>query len=400
MTALVLACNVSSAQVQAGRPAIVEVAPVVQQAIAQPVTFVGTVEPRRRSLVASEVEGIVDEVRVDEGQQVQANETLVQLRQESLNLALQARRAASERARQELAELKNGTRPEVIEEARAAVREAEAELDRATREKQRQLGLNVRGVAALQVREDAETTFRVAQERLMRVKASYELAVRGPRAERIAQAEAQLLTAQAELARLQYDLNRTQVKAPFAGFVVHKRTEVGQWLARGDPVVTLIELNKAHITVPIPERYVSYVQVGTTAHVQFDAVPQATATGTVIRIIPQANESRTFPVTVEVDNPDTTIKSGFFARVTLPIGERHDALLVPKDAIVAQGPRLIVFAVRDGKAVPVPIERSSFYEGWAVVTGAVQPGEAVVIRGNERLRPGQPVQIAAPGRQG
>ena len=400
MLALLLGCRVSTASAQPGQPALVEVAPVVQKAIAQPVTFVGTVEPRRRSLVASEVEGIVDAVRVEEGQHVQADETLVQLRQESLRLALQGRRAATERARQELLELKNGTRPEVIEEARAAMREAEAELDRALREKQRQLGLNVRGVAAMQTREDAETAFRVAQERLVRVKASYELAVRGPRVERIAQAEAQFLAAQAEHARLEYDLSRVQVKAPFAGFVVEKRTEVGQWLGRGDPVVALIELGKAHITVPIPERYISHVQIGSAAQVQFDALPQVAATGTVIRLIPQARESRTFPVTVEVENPDATIKSGFFARVTLSVGEQHDAMLVPKDAIVTQGPRLIVYAVRDGKATPVPIERSAFYEGSAVVTGPVQPGEPVVIRGNERLRPGQPVQIETAGKPG
>ncbi len=390
---IVLLARSTLSWAQARPPALVEVALVVQKTIAQPVIFVGTVEPRRRSLVASEIQGIVEQVRVEEGQLVQRDDILVQLRRESLEIALRARQGAAERFRQELVELKNGTRQEVIAEMHAAVLEAEAEMDRAQRGKKRQVGLSLRGVAAQQALENADTAFRVAQQRLARARASHQLATRGPRSERIAQAAAQYQTAQAEVARLRYDLTHARVRAPFTGFVVAKRTEVGQWLNRGDPVVTLIELSEVHITVPVPERYISHVQVGTSGEVLFDALPHRPRHGKVIRIIPQATESRTFPVTIELDNPEGQIKSGFFARVTLFVGEQRDALLVPKDAIVSQGSRQIVFAVRDGKAIPVPIQRSAFYEGFAVVKGALQPGEQVVVRGNERLRPAQPVRL-------
>jgi multidrug efflux pump subunit AcrA (membrane-fusion protein) len=382
---------------QPGGAAMVEVAPVVQQTIAQPVVFVGTVEPSRRSQVASEVEGIVEQLLVEEGQLVNQGDTLLQLRQESLHILLRARQATAERHRQELAELKNGTRPEVIAEAAAEVAEAEAELARSHREMSRQMDLSGRGVAAVRSREDAETDAKVAQQRLMRARKRYELAVQGPRVEQIAQAEAQYQAAQAEVAALQYDLQRSQVPAPFRGFVVAKHTEVGQWLDRGDPVVTLIELSEAHITVPIPERYIPHVQLGADGLVQFDALPEATWQGEMIRIIPQATASRTFPVTIAVANPELYIKSGFFARVTLQVGEQQNALMVPKDAIVTQGPRHLVYVVREGKAVSVPVQRTAFHEGFAVVTGSLQPGEQVVIRGNERLRPGQPVQVAQTG---
>lgn len=378
---------------QSGRPAIVEVAGVEQKTIAQPVTFVGAVEPRRRSLVSSEIEGIVAELLVEEGQRVQQGETLVQLRQESLRLTLQALQGTANRYREELAELKNGSRPEIIEEAHAAVLEAEAGLDQARREKQRQLDLNQRGVSALRTREDAETATEIAQQRLIRAQASYRIAVRGPRVERINQAEAQYRAAAAEVQRLQYDLKRSRVTAPFTGYVVAKHTEVGQWLARGDPVVTLIELDVAHVVVPLPERYISQIRLGDQARLQFDAIPGRTWEGRVMRIIPQANESRTFPIIIAADNAQTLLKSGFVARATLTIGEQRDVLLVPKDAIVTQGSRHIVYVVRDGKAAPVPIQRASFFEGSAVVMGNLQQGEQVVIRGNERLRPGQAVQV-------
>ncbi len=379
---------------QRGRTAVVEVAAVQQQTIAQPVTFVATVEPSHRSQVASEIEGIVEQLYVEEGQHVTQGKPLLRLRQERLRITLKALQATASRYRQELKELQNGSRPEVVEEARAAVEEAEAELARARRERGRQLGLSARGVTAVQSREDADTAFEVAQKRLLRVRKQYEVVVQGPRPERIAQAEAQYRAAQAEVARVKYDVDRSQVLAPFSGFVITKHTDLGEWLGQGDPVMTLIELSQAHITVPIPERYLPHVALGSSGLVQFDALPNMTTQGKVIRIIPQATASRTFPVTVEVANPQGHIKSGFFARVTLTVGEEQNALLVPKDAIVTQGPRQIVYAVRDQKATPVPVERRTFYQGFAVVTGPLKAGEHVVIRGNERLRPGQAVRIA------
>jgi multidrug efflux pump subunit AcrA (membrane-fusion protein) len=369
---------------------MVEVAPVVQKTIAQPIVFVGAVEPRRRRQVASEVEGVASKLYVEEGQGVKQGDALLDLRQDRLRIALQVEQAIAERYRQKLAALRNGSRPEEIDEAQAAVQEAEAELEQAQRERSRQRGLSARAVASVQSREDAETAHNLARKRLLRARKRYELVALGPRAEHVAQAEAQYRAAQAEVARMQHDLRQAQVTAPFEGVIVAKHAEMGQWFDQGDPVVTLIELSPARIPVPVPERYIAQVQPGANGLVQFDALPGRTWPGTVVSIIPQATESRTFPVVVEVPNPEVRIKSGMFARVTLTVGEQQNALMVPKDAIVTQGPQQIVYVVQDGKATPVPVQRSTFYEGYAVVTGPLNPGDQVVIRGNERLRPGSP----------
>jgi multidrug efflux pump subunit AcrA (membrane-fusion protein) len=331
---------------------------------------------------------------VEEGQSVSQGDPLLKLRPQPLQLTLEARQATAKRYQEELAELKNGSRPEEIAEAHAAVQEAEAELAQAQREKSRQMGLSERGVSSLQSREDSETNFNVALKRLTRARKRHEVVARGPRAERIAQAEAQYQAARSEVEQTQYELSRSQVEAPFNGFVVVKHTEIGQWLGEGEPIMTLIELTTARIAVPVPERYVAQVQLGANGLVELDAFPGQTWQGEVVSIIPQATESRTFPVVVEVPNPDAVIKSGAFARVTLTVGEQQNVLLVPKDAIVTQGPRQIVYTVHEGKASPVPVQRTTFHDGFAVVTGQLEPGQQVVIRGNERLRPGQPVQAA------
>ncbi len=116
--------------------------------------------------------------------------------------------------------------------------------------------------------------------------------------------------------------------------------------------------------------------------------------GQIYAVLPQGNpDARTFAVRINLPNPDMKIKSGMEALVRFDLSEKKQALIVPKDAIVAAGNDRMVFVVRNGQAFPVPVKVNGYYDGYAGVQGALQPQEQVVVRGNERLRPGQPVQI-------
>jgi multidrug efflux pump subunit AcrA (membrane-fusion protein) len=80
------------------------------------------------------------------------------------------------------------------------------------------------------------------------------------------------------------------------------------------------------------------------------------------------------------------------ANVDLPIGISYRALIVPKDAVVRQGPMVTVFRIDNGDTVqPLPVETGQGFGSWVVVDGALEAGDRVVTRGNERLQPGQPV---------
>ena len=81
------------------------------------------------------------------------------------------------------------------------------------------------------------------------------------------------------------------------------------------------------------------------------------------------------------------------AMVTFNLATKIKALLVPKDAVVTAGDNRLVFMVNDGKALPVPVKIIGYYDGDVAVEGNLKPGIQVVIRGNERLRPGQAVTI-------
>jgi membrane fusion protein (multidrug efflux system) len=109
-------------------------------------------------------------------------------------------------------------------------------------------------------------------------------------------------------------------------------------------------------------------------------------------------EARVFPVKFEVINRDYKLKSGMLARVTFAAGKPREGLLVPKDALVNRGEEAVVFLVQTGKAKETRVRVKGYQGEKAEVTGKITAGDQVVIRGNERLSDGQPVQpFPAPG---
>ena len=109
----------------------------------------------------------------------------------------------------------------------------------------------------------------------------------------------------------------------------------------------------------------------------------------------------------EIRDGQPLIKAGMLARVILATGPAHDATLVPKDALVLGGPVPMVFVVTPDEkdpnqksARPVPVEigvasggRIQVLPSAAAQGAVVKPGDQVVVLGNERLRPGQPVKV-------
>jgi multidrug efflux pump subunit AcrA (membrane-fusion protein) len=110
--------------------------------------------------------------------------------------------------------------------------------------------------------------------------------------------------------------------------------------------------------------------------------------------LPEGNPNpRTFIVHVTLANEGAKIKSGMEARGTFNLGSVKDALLVPKDAVVTVGGNRMVYVLSDKTAQPLPVEIVGYYNGHVAIKGPVQVGAQVVVRGNERLRPGQPVTV-------
>jgi RND family efflux transporter MFP subunit len=403
---LVVLLAVRNAPGQAPMAAGVIVSPVVEREVVAGQNFVGTVMPLKKAKVGSAVDGRVVKYPLNEGDRVEEGQAIAQLLTDTITLEVATAEAELQLRQQQLAELENGTRPEEIEQARAKMTSAAARAKYASSRRARAEGLFREGRAMSEEQRDEMVALAVeAEQAYFESKAAYDLAVEGPREEQIAQARAQVAMMQANVERLKDQLAKHTVIARFAGYVTAEHTEVGQWVKQGDPVAEIAALDEVEINAYVVEQYAPHIRAGMQVTVEVPAIAERSFAGVVTAVVPQADvQARTFPVKVrvknEVTNNEPLLKSGMYARVMLPTGIKHMANLVPKDALVLGGPQPVVFVVdvarpnaEQGKARSVPVQLGIADGSLIHVTGAITPGQLVVVQGNERLRPGADVQI-------
>lgn len=403
----IVALCVSPAVAQQQGPSPVVAAPIVEKSVAAEQTFVGTVMPLRQATIGSAVSGRVIERPVDEGDRVETDQVLAQLLTDTIKLEIAAAEGELQLRQEQLAELENGTRPEEITQAAARVAAAAARKEYLDARYARMKGLlTSRGAVTEEEVEEAKSQAIEAEQRLREMRAAHELAVAGPRIEVIAQARAQVAIQQAQVDKLRDQMQKHTIVSRFPGYVVHKLTEVGQWVNPGDPVAEVVAIDEVDVVVQVVERYVAFVKPGTEVSVEIPAFPDRKFQGRVVTTVPQGDvRARTFPVKIRVKNEISPegplIKAGMYARASLPVGTQQVATMVSKDAIVLGGPQPLVMVLTGAKkagdaaspkAVPVTL---GVAEGDLIqVTGDLQAGQLVVVQGNERLRPDQKVVVA------
>ncbi|MER3415431.1 MAG: efflux RND transporter periplasmic adaptor subunit [Gemmataceae bacterium] len=394
--AIVVVPSRSSGQPGVG---VVYVEPVLEREVRAGRTLVGTVTPLRQALVGSAVAGRVQEYLAEEGKRVRRGDVLARLQTGVVAAEVELARAQLKLRQSELEELLNGSRKEEVQQARAHMENMKALMqyrqNRLERARAARLGTSPEELdEALSLAQQAEAAYREAH-------AAWRLIEEGPRRERIDQARARAQAQAAELQRLEEIMARFTLVAPFDGYVIAEHAEVGKWLNPGDPVAEVAALDEVDVEVPVPEDDVVRLKISDTARVEIPALG-ASWSGRIVSIVPQAHvRSRTFPVKVRLANrleqEAPVIKGGMFARVTFSTGNRHKALLVHKDAIVYGGSAPVVYVIEqegDRTIVRAVVVELGVAEGdYIEVHGAVRPGQEVVVQGNERLTPGQPVRV-------
>ncbi|HEX6986256.1 MAG TPA: efflux RND transporter periplasmic adaptor subunit [Planctomycetaceae bacterium] len=402
---LALAPGVVAAQPPAQPPKPVVGAAVVEKEITTGQTFVGTVLPTRRATVGSAVSGRVVEFPIEVGQRVEEKQTLAQILTETISLELAAAEAELTLRREALRELENGSRPEEIEQAKAQLLSAQATNDYSQARLKRTEALYQRGGVTEETLDEVRSLAAASSQALKEAEATYRLVQAGPRKEKIAQAAAQVAMQEAVVERLKDQIRKHTVITRFPGYVVAEHTEAGAWVNQGDPVAEVVALDEVDVEAYVPENAIPYVRVGEEVRVEIPALPDRLVTGAVVSVNPQADvRARTFPVRVRVRNElvedGPVIKAGMIARAVLPTGPVKRALLVPKDSLVLGGPRPMVYVAetdpkQPDKAVvrPVTVVPGVASGSLIEVEGDLRPGQTVVTLGNERLRPGDAVQV-------
>ncbi|MCP4007339.1 MAG: efflux RND transporter periplasmic adaptor subunit [bacterium] len=254
-----------------------------------------------------------------------------------------------------------------LAELRAAVRRTSATLDDAQRALARTQALFKKNVISEGERDDKRTA--------------------------LARAEADVAEARARLTRGEEALREFSVRAPMDSVVSDVFLEAGTYLERGDKIVHLKRIDNMLAVASISERYLSQIKEGMPVEVSVTAFPGRTFEGLLWKIIPDASlESRSFPVRILVPNLRHELKPGMSASVKFT-HEIHDALLVPKDAVIGSKAHPYVFIASEEHAERREIEiGQAVGDRWHVLSGLTTE-DWVVVTGNEELSEGREIQI-------
>jgi len=207
------------------------------------------------------------------------------------------------------------------------------------------------------------------------------------------QAEATARSAQAQYDLQRIRLERTTVRAPFAGVVGQRYVSLGDYVTNSTRLVSLQTVNPQRAAFQVPERFAQLLRPGQRVTFGVAAIAGRQFTGEVDFVDPVVQlPGRTILVKARVPNGQRLLQPGMFIEARLVTAVRPNAVVVPEEAVVPAEGSNAVWAVVDGKAdrrlVTLGVRRPGFVE----VTSGVKAGEQVVVGGLELLAPGAPVR--------
>lgn len=324
----------------------VHTAPLHRGSIERHLSAPGSVVARRESHIGAELSGRIVHVHVREGDRVEEGATLFEIDPAPYEMALRQAEAGLDVARAERQQL-------VVDSRRAET-------------------LHRQNVIAQQEVERSATALEVAQAREREAGEAVALA--------------------------RNNLERTVVRAPYAGSIAVRSADEGTTalLMPQTIVVVLQETAVLEARAAIPESQMSLVRLGDEAFVHVEGLPEPIRThiAAVSDTIDEA--TRTYLVKMPVPNPDHRIKAGVFAHIEIHPEDGTQVILAPREAIRVEDGRSRLLVVRDGRASMLPVEVGAASETEAEILSGAEVGELAIVGDAARtIAPGLRVRVAA-----
>jgi len=338
-----------------------------EKPIEQLVVVTGTLAAEQDIVLGLKVAGRISELPIDLGSIVQKGDLIARLDMTDFILRVRQSEAALQQARVRLGLTPDGTNEEVNAEQIAFVREARAQMDSAKSRLDRASQLFDKGLMAKADLDTVSGAYKVTE-------AQYADALDEAKNRQgvLAQRRSEL-----EIARQQQ--TDTALFAPIAGAVRQRQANVGQYLAAGAPVVTLVQMNPLRLRTEVPERDAINIRTGMIVRVSVDGAG-GTHQGRVARLSPSIDEvSRTLLVETEVSNADNSLRPGAFARAEIISASNQRALMVPASTLATFAGIDRVFTVQDGKAVEKRVRTGRRTAAGVEILEGILPGDSVVI---------------------
>lgn len=354
--------------------------------------------PERTASVSSQIAGWVQQIQVVEGSQVRAGDELLRL-DSRLAEAEYAKALASVGEKAAILErLKHGARAEEIEIARLEAHKAEVAAEAIRSEVEALKMLEARSeVSPVQFRK-VQSSLQAAEAESAAATARLKLLEAGTRPEEIAEAEARLAAAKAELAVAQLSVDLCKVVSPIDGTVTQLAVRQGMYVDRTATLATIVDLSKVFVEFRIPTAYLAQIKPGAEVAVRVASLPDMTFQGRITRIGGEADPATGDVVALaEVANTTGLLRPGLACRARIWLPPVRDALVVPTDAIADRASIPVVTVVRDGKAYEVEVKLGVQTPEKTQVTEGLAPGDTVVIEGGYGLPEGCPVCLVQAG---
>jgi len=328
-------------------PATVKVIVVKRGDISVPISATGTIFPEYESKIGPKISGTIEIVHVDEGDQVRKGQTLAQLDQKDLLIAVRQGQAA-------------------VRVAEAQLKEAEVKVRNLRRERERLANLFQKNVISQQKYDDIDTAYSMAVVRVEVIRA-------------------QILSCRENLAMAEQKLKDTVIVAPFSGLIVKRFINQGEFVSTmpPSPLFLIMNIDRVKTEIGLPEVHLARINIGNPVEVKVDTYPGITFTGKISTINPMVDPvSRAFKIKVEIPNEDHRLKPGMFARVKIYPEIHKDALIVPFKSVMKREGNTVVFVLEGDRVRLRAVTAGINNEREIEVIDGLGEGEEVVIEGH------------------
>ena len=321
----------------------VELAQVGAEDVVEWIRAIGSVHADQSVNLSAEVGGRLAEIAVEVGDLVERGDLLARLDDERLRVARDLARAEGEIAK--------------------------ANLEKSRRDAQRQVSLFEDQVSSEYSLEQADLKAKIDA--------------------------GQLKVAQARLAVAQRDLSDARIISPVDGEITRRHAEVGELVEAGTPLFDIVKIDRVKVVVNVSELEITRLRKGQDAEIGVDGHPGVVFHGTVEAISSQADpQTRAFPVEIEVMNDRAEkLLPGFIARVRIRGRTFENAISIPEEVIVHRDGHPLVFVVKSDTASARAVELGFAGRGRVLIEKGLEPGERVIVTGQQSLRDGDRVRV-------
>jgi len=362
-------------------PRQVRVVQAAQENVPRTVVVSGTLAAEEQVVLGAKVAGRLSELGVDLGSRVKKGQTIARIDPGDYRLRVEQAVAALQQARARLGLSPGGADDRVDPEQTAVVRQARAVLDEAKLTRERSDRLWEQQLIARSQMDAAIAALQVADGR-------YQDAI-----EEVRNRQALLAQRRSELELARQQLADTALVSPIDGAVAQRQASVGEYLASGAPVATLVRLHPLRLRLAVPEREAASVQIGQAVRIALEG-ESGEHGGRVARLSPSIQEqNRTLTIEAEIPNERGLLRPGSFARAIIVTQAAQPVVMVPVSAIVTFAGIEKVLGVKDGKSVERRVQTGRREGARVEIVSGLNAGEPVVVEpGN--LTGGQSVQVA------